>query len=169
MRWISINAAPFVGFEIHHGLAELNAGVVDEDVDVDAGGVEMLESRENRFLIGDVEGVRFDLMPSVGKRLGGLRQLLLVAAIENDCGARRRETPRHRQPKTVRGSGDESRLAAEIEKLGCVHPLQTYFLHPASICLGSGTSQSGVGIASKGDVNVCLSASNFVGLGLPGA
>ena len=78
------NTAPFVGFEIDHRLAELNAGVVDENVDFNAGGVEMLESGENRLFVRDVESVRFDLMPSVRKSLGGLGELVLVAAVEND-------------------------------------------------------------------------------------
>ena len=78
------HAAPFVGGELHHGLAELNPGVIDEDVDLDALGVEALESGEDRLFVGDVEGVRLDLMPGFRKSLRGVRQLLLVAAVEND-------------------------------------------------------------------------------------
>ncbi len=50
------DAAPFVGLEVNHRLAELNAGVVDQDVDLDALAIEMLEGREDRRFVGDVEG-----------------------------------------------------------------------------------------------------------------
>ena len=78
------HTTPFVGLEIHHGLAKLNAGVVDEDVDLDASRVEMLERCDDRPLVGDIEGARFDLVSGFRKRLGGIRQLLLVAAVENE-------------------------------------------------------------------------------------
>ena len=76
------NTAPFVGLEIHHGLAKLNAGVVDEDVDLDACRIKMFERRDDRILVGDIEGARFDPLPVIRKRLGRIRQLLLVAAVE---------------------------------------------------------------------------------------
>ena len=40
------------------GLRNWIAGVVDEDVDGDALGVEMLERGANRRFVGDVEGAR---------------------------------------------------------------------------------------------------------------
>ena len=92
------NAAPFIGRKIHHRLAELNPGVVDQDVDLDALDVEMLECRENRLFLGDVEGARFDLLPSFRKRLSYAGQLLLVAAVENDSRARCCEASRSPMP-----------------------------------------------------------------------
>src|SRR5580693_1867049 len=124
------NAPPFVGGKIHHRLAELNPGVVDQDVDLNALSVEMLERRENRLFVGDVEAARFDLMPGFRKRLSYAGQLLLVAAVENDSRARRCEASRHREPKPVRGSGNERCLAAEIEKVGYVHPKPTSCIPP---------------------------------------
>jgi hypothetical protein len=114
---------PFVGLEIYHGLTKLDAGVVDEDVDLDAGSVEMFERCYDRPLVGDIEGTRFDLMAGVRERLGRIRQLLLVAAIEKESRASRREAARHRKPKALRGAGDESGFAGQIEKLGPIHPL----------------------------------------------
>jgi hypothetical protein len=117
------NPAPFVGLEIHHGLAKLDAGVVDEDIDLDARSVEMFERCDDRPLVGDIEGARFDLMPGFRRRPGRIRQLLLVAAVENESRASRREASRHCKPKALRGSGDESGFAGQIEKLGPIHPL----------------------------------------------
>jgi hypothetical protein len=114
---------PFVGFEIHHGLGKLNARVVDEDVDLDACRVEMLERCDDRPLVCNIEGARFDLMAGFRKRLGGIRQLLLVATVENESRAGHCETVRHRKPKALRGSGDESGFGGQIEKFGSVHPL----------------------------------------------
>jgi hypothetical protein len=115
------HTTPLVGLEIHHRLAKLNAGVVDEDVDLDACSVEMFERCDDRSLVGDIEGARFDLMPGFRKRLGGIRQLLLVAAVENESGAGGREAARHGEPKPLRGSGDQRRLAGQVEKLVPIH------------------------------------------------
>ena len=84
-------------------------------------GVEMLEGGEDRAFVGDVEGARCDIMPVIRKRLGRIRQLLFVAAVENDCGARRREASRHRKPKPLGGSSDQRRLAAEVEQTRQIH------------------------------------------------
>src|ERR1700735_3564183 len=110
------NPAPFLGFEIDHGLAELNAGVVDENVDRNALCVEMLEGRQDRALIGDVEGTRADLLPGIRKRFRGVRELRLVAAVENDGGACGGKAARHGKTKPLRGAGDERRLAAKVEQ-----------------------------------------------------
>jgi hypothetical protein len=115
------NATPFVGFEVHHWLAELNAGVVDENVDVDARGVELLKGGDDRLFVRDVKGARCDIMPVIRNRLGRAGQFLLVAAVENDCRARRREAPRHCEPKPLRGAGDQRRLAAKVEQAGQIH------------------------------------------------
>src|ERR1700727_3723021 len=93
------NAAPFVVFEIQHWLAKLNAGIVDKDVDLDACRVEMLERRDDRPLVGDIEGARFDIRAGFRKRPGRIRQLLLVAAVEDESGASRSEAARHRKPE----------------------------------------------------------------------
>ena len=52
------DAPPFLGLEVQHRLAELNAGVVDENVDLDPRRVEMVEGGEDRAFVGDVEGAR---------------------------------------------------------------------------------------------------------------
>jgi hypothetical protein len=62
-------------------------------------------------------------MAGFRKRRGGIRQLLRVATVENESRASRREAARHRKPKALRGAGDESGFAGQIEKLGPVHPL----------------------------------------------
>ena len=115
------HAAPFVGLELEHRLPELEPGVVDQDVDFDARGVEMLEGGENRGFVGDVEGA---CVRAPGFRLegfGDVRELLLVAAVEDNFGPGRRETFRHGEPEPVRRSGDKSRLAGEIEEMGQAH------------------------------------------------
>ena len=115
------DAAPFVGLELEHRLPELEPGVVDEDVDLDARGVEMLEGGENRAFVGDIEGPRRRVPPVRLEGLGDCRQLALVAAVEDDSRAGRRKAARDRQPEAVRGSGDERRLARQIEEMGHAH------------------------------------------------
>ena len=100
VRWISTTRRHSSVLRSSIGLRSWNAGVVDENVDLDARGVEMLEGGEDRRFVGDVEGARVRrLCPSVRERLGGARELLLVAAVENDRGAR---PPRGRAPSRVR-------------------------------------------------------------------
>ena len=113
--------APFVGLEVEHRLAELESGIVDEDVDLDALGVEMLEGAKNRRFVGDVERARQRAQPFRLEGLGDRGQFPLIAAVENDFRPGRREAPRHREPEAVRGSGDERRLAGEIEEMGDAH------------------------------------------------
>ena len=45
---------------IDHRFAQLDSGIVDEDVDREAFGVEMLERGDDRRFVGDVEGARLD-------------------------------------------------------------------------------------------------------------
>ena len=87
----------------------------------DACRVEMLERGDDRPLVGDVEGARFDLMAGFRKRPGGIRQLLLVAAVENESRASRREAARHRKPEPLGGPRDQRRLAAQVEQTWQIH------------------------------------------------
>ncbi len=113
--------APFAGRDIDHRFAELVSGIVDEDVDREAFGVEMLECRADRRFVGDVKCARRHAMARRLEGLGGRSQFALVPAVENERRAGPREASRHCEPKTVRGAGDERRLARQIEEFGDVH------------------------------------------------
>ncbi len=55
-------------------LAELDAGVVDQDVDRDAARVERREGRHDRGLVGHVEARRVHGVPAGPQRRRGLGQ-----------------------------------------------------------------------------------------------
>ncbi len=97
--------------QFEHRLAQLNAGIVDEDVDCDALGVETLEDAADLSVVGDVESARRDAMARRRKRLLRGRELPLVPAVKNDRRARFRETPRHPEAEAVGRAGDEGGLA----------------------------------------------------------
>jgi hypothetical protein len=81
------HALPIGGGELDHRLAELDAGIVDEDVDRDAGGVEAFESAQHRCLVRDVEGGGLGLMPG-GAELGdSFRDADGIGAVDQDAGA----------------------------------------------------------------------------------
>ena len=81
----------------------------------------MLEGAKNRGFVGDVERLRQRPQPLRLEGLGDRGEFPLIAAVENDFRPGRGEAPRDREPEAVRGSGDESRLAGEIEEMGDAH------------------------------------------------
>ena len=110
------DAPPVIGREFNHWLAQLDAGVVDEDVDGDALGVEALERAPDRRLVRDVERARQHPKAFSLEGLRRRRELRPVAPVEHDRSARLGETFRHREPEPGRGAGDKRGLAGEIEE-----------------------------------------------------
>src|SRR5208282_226643 len=95
------DSAPFAGRDIDHRFAQLVSSIVDEDVDREAFGVEMLEGGANSRFVRYVKGADEDAA-AVG--LDGLRsgrQFFLIAAVEDDGSAARRKRARHPEAKAV--------------------------------------------------------------------
>ena len=81
----------------------------------------MLERCVDGRFVRDVERAREDATAVCFEGLRGGCQFFLVAAVENDRRAGRRERARHSEAEAVGGAGDEGRFARQIEEFGQVH------------------------------------------------
>ena len=104
--------------KLDHRLAQLDAGIVDENVDLDALGVEPLEGGDYGRLVGDVEAGLMDRVPGRLHLLGSRGQASLIGAVQHDRGAGGGQPFRHRAPKAARRSGDEGGAALERKQVG---------------------------------------------------
>ena len=114
------DAAPIGGLEFQHRLSELDAGVVDEDVDVDALRIQRLEGRDDRRLIRHVEGRCQHVVALIAHRLRGGLKPFLVDAIQDNARPGLREALGKGAAQTTRRAGDEGGLAGQIEQ-GMAH------------------------------------------------
>jgi hypothetical protein len=97
------------------GFADVDAGIVDEDVDPAELAPDALDHRGHRRFVGDIghDGYRPDAAASeIGD---GRIRLGLVAADHGDVGAGIRQAARHAEPDATVAAGDDRDLAAEIE------------------------------------------------------
>ena len=108
--------APIGSRKIEHRLAELNAGIVDEDVDGKAIRIEGVESGDDRGLVRDIEGADEHAMAGGTQRFGRLSKFRSIASVQHDAGAGFGEAPHHRETQTARGAGDERRFAGKVEQ-----------------------------------------------------
>ncbi len=107
--------APVGGLELEDRLAELDAGVVDQDVDRDAGRVERGEGGLDRRLVGDVEGRLVDgvaLRPEIAGGRGDARRR---AAVDHHRGAGFGQAFGEAAAEAAGRSGDERGAAGEVE------------------------------------------------------
>ncbi len=97
-------------------LADIDAGIVDEDVDPAELAADALDHTGDGDLVGDVgdDGYRLDAsVAQIGDRRIRLR---LVASDDGDASACLRQAARHAEPDTAIAAGDDRDLAAEIEQ-----------------------------------------------------
>ena len=97
-------------------LADVDAGVVDEDVDAAEIAGDALGHGGDGGLVGDVGGDG-DRLGAASRQLGdrGVR-LRLVAADDRDRGAGFGQSAGHAEPDAAIAAGDDGDLAAEIEE-----------------------------------------------------
>ncbi len=100
-------------------LADVDAGVVDEDVDAAEFFGDALHHGGDRRLVGDVGGDG-DRLDAARFELGGRgRRLRFIAPDHRDVGAGFRQPPGHAEANAAIAAGDDSHLAGEIEAFGC--------------------------------------------------
>ena len=117
MRLVCDHAVPLGDLERVRRLADVDAGVVDEDVDAAEFAVDALDHGGDGGLVGDIGGhgdrlgaALFELGDR-GERFG------LVASDDRDRGAGFRQSAGHAEPDAAIAAGDDGHLAAEIEQL----------------------------------------------------
>ena len=96
-------------------LADIDAGVVDEDVDPSEFAPDVVGHSGDSGLVGDIgdHGYRFGAaLPEFGGR--GIR-LRLVAPDDRDSGTGFRQPARHAKADAAIAAGDDRHLATEIE------------------------------------------------------
>jgi hypothetical protein len=103
--------------KLDHGLAELHAGVVHEDVDLDARRVQLVERADHCALVADVEGVRLDRVALAAQRGGRIGQPYRIDAIEHDSCASGGKALGDGKAQAARGTGDERGAARQVEEL----------------------------------------------------
>ena len=97
------------------GFADVDAGVVDENVDPAELPPDALDHSGDRGLVGDISGDGYHFgagLFELGDRRG---RLCFVAPNDCDVGAGFRQSPRHAKAYAAIAAGDDSDLAAEIE------------------------------------------------------
>jgi len=115
------DAIPFLEIERVRGFADVDAGVVDENVDPAELPPDALDHGGDRGLVGDIsgDGYRFGAgLFEFSDRRGRLR---FVAPDDCDAGAGFRQSPRHAKAYAAIAAGDDSDLAAEIESFSFHH------------------------------------------------
>ena len=143
------DAVPFLEIERVRGLADVDAGIVDEDVDPAELAADALDHARDRGLVGDVGGDR-DRLDAAPRELGDRRvRFLLVAPDDRDAGAGVRQPARHAEPDAAIAAGDDRDLAFEIEYSGFIVVFSSLLvavagIDPFSVCparSGSGRSR----------------------------
>ena len=98
------------------GFANIDAGIVDEDVDPAKLAADTLDHGRNRRLVGDIgdDGYRADA--SLAEIGDGCCRLRLVASDDGNVSAGVRQAACHAEPDAAVAAGDDRDLAAEIEE-----------------------------------------------------
>ena len=120
------DAVPLLEFERVRRFSNIDAGIVDENVDAAELFGDAFDHGSDISLVGDVGGDR-DRPDAARLELGGRGgRFRFIAADHRDVGAGFRQPPRHAEPDAAIAAGDDSHLAAEIEQFGWhwCHPVQ---------------------------------------------
>ena len=107
-------------FERVRRLADIDAGIVDEDVDPAELAGDAAGHGGDRFLVGDVGRDRDRRGAALLELRDRFRRLGLVAAHHRDRRAGLRKPLGHAEPDAAIAAGDDGYLAGEIEGF-CVH------------------------------------------------
>ena len=112
------HAGPFLELEGLRWLSDVDAGIVDEDVDAAEFTPDAFDQARDRCLVGDVGNHRDRLDAARGK-LGSRRfRLGLVAPDDSDIGAGFCKAPGDAKPDAAIASGDDGDFTFEIEQCG---------------------------------------------------
>jgi hypothetical protein len=109
------HAVPFLDVERVRGFANIDAGVVDENVDPAELAAGACDHVSDGGLVGDVSGDG-DHLDAALSELGDRRvRLCFIASDDGNGGAGLGEPPRHAKPNAAIAAGDDGDLASEIE------------------------------------------------------
>ena len=97
------------------GFANIDAGVVDEDVDPPQLAQRARDHGRDGGLVGDIRRHCYRL-DTVLRELGGSsKRLRFIASDNRDIGAGLRQSPRHAEADAAIAAGDDGNLAGKIE------------------------------------------------------
>ena len=115
VRLVSITRLPVVQLQIDERLAELNACVIHDDVDLRALLVPLRERLGDSGLVGDVECTAQRLIAFARKFADRFSNRVRTRAVEHDAGAGRRQPLGQRIANAACRAGNERRASGEIE------------------------------------------------------
>ena len=120
--------APVVGRELDHRLAQLDAGIVDEDVDRDALARRAARRRRrSRPRRSRRSGASCTDDPAARISAAACGEPAGIGAVQDDRGAGRGQSLGHGAAEAARGAGDEGGAAGEVEQAAW-----TWILRPPS-------------------------------------
>ena len=111
MRLVCDHAVPLGDLERVRRLADVDAGIVDEDVDPAERAFDAVDHRGDGFFVGDIGGHRMALPPafsSSATAAADLASLRPTTAIAAPASAK---SPRHAEPDAAIAAGDDGYLA----------------------------------------------------------
>ena len=97
------------------GFADVDAGVVDEDIDPAEFAYRPLDHRGDGGFVGDVGNHRDRLGAALLKLGDRLVRLRFIAPDDGDRGACFRKPARHAEADAAIAAGDDGHLAGEVE------------------------------------------------------
>src|SRR6266576_2661195 len=101
---------PLLEWKFGERPAPLDAGIIEQDVDVPVFGFDPRDTRTNSVAIGYVEDCGRRIKVLIAQSLGGDIELILLAAVEHNLGACAREALCDREAKSAIRAGDERDL-----------------------------------------------------------
>jgi hypothetical protein len=106
---------PFLQSEVLHRLANVDAGVVHQDVEAAPARRRLVDHAPDGVLIGDVDGNGVSLRSAALEIVDGRARFLLVAAGHDDAGARHCQAARHAQADAAIAARDDRHLPLQIK------------------------------------------------------
>ena len=117
------HAFPFLDVERVRGFADIDAGVVDENVDPAELTLDALDHGGDGGLVGDVGDDGHRLAAALFE-LGDCRdRFRFIASDDGNRGAGLRQPACHAEPDATIAAGDDRDLAAEIKWFWCHSPI----------------------------------------------
>jgi hypothetical protein len=114
-----MTAVPFIEAERVRRLADVDAGVVDQNIDAAEFGFRALHHGRDRGLVGDVGDDR-DCLGAALLEFGDRRvRFRRVASDDRDHSTGFRQPARHAEPNAAIAAGNDGDAAGEVEGGGC--------------------------------------------------
>ena len=112
------HAVPFLEIERLRGFTDVDAGIVDENVDPAELPPDALDHGVDRGLVGNISGDGYRRGAGPFELSDRRSRLRFVAPDDRNAGAGIRQSPRHAKANAAIAAGDDGDFAAEIEWCG---------------------------------------------------